>query len=41
MQNWNEPETSTIYLANGEQARAVVNGFSPEDGRRLCARASP
>ena len=32
MQNWKEPETSTIYLANGEQASAVVNGISPKDG---------
>ncbi len=32
MQNWKEPETSTIYLANGEQAVANVNGISPEDG---------
>jgi hypothetical protein len=32
MQNWREPETSTIYLANGEQVSAVVNGISPEDG---------
>ena len=29
MQNWKEPEISTIYLANGEQASAVVNGISP------------
>ena len=32
MQNWKEPETSTIYLANGEQVSANVNGISPEDG---------
>src|SRR5258708_36748023 len=32
MQNWKEPETSTIYLANGEQASANVNGISLEDG---------
>jgi hypothetical protein len=32
MQNWKEPETSTIYLANGEQVSATVNGISPEDG---------
>jgi len=32
MQNWKEPETSTIYLANGEQARASVNGIEPSDG---------
>jgi hypothetical protein len=32
MQNWNEPETSTIYLANGEQASAAVNGISLSDG---------
>src|SRR5947209_1243314 len=25
-------EISTIYLANGEQAHANVNGISPEDG---------
>ena len=32
MQNWKEPETSTIYLANGEQARAEVLGIEPSDG---------
>jgi hypothetical protein len=32
MQNWKEPETSTIYLANGEQVDTQVNGISPEDG---------
>ena len=32
MQNWKEPETSMIYLANGEQASAEVNGLSLEDG---------
>src|SRR5437868_785524 len=32
MQNWRAPETSTIYLANGEQAQAEVNGVSLEDG---------
>ena len=32
MQQWNEPETSTIYLANGEQVQANVNGISLEDG---------
>jgi beta-lactamase superfamily II metal-dependent hydrolase len=32
MQNWKEPETSMIYLANGEQASAAVNGVSPQDG---------
>jgi hypothetical protein len=32
MQNWKEPETSTIYLANGEQASANVNSISLEDG---------
>ena len=32
MQNWKEPETSTIYLANGEQVGAAVNGVSPQDG---------
>ncbi len=32
MQNWKEPETSTIYLANGEQVVANINGISPEDG---------
>jgi hypothetical protein len=26
-QNWKEPETSMIYLANGEQTTAVVNGL--------------
>ena len=31
MQNW-KAEISTIYLANGEQVSAVVNGISPEDG---------
>jgi hypothetical protein len=31
MQNWNESETSTIYLANGEQVSATVNRISPED----------
>lgn len=32
MQNWKEPETSVIHLANGEQALANVNGISLEDG---------
>ena len=32
MQNWKEPETSTIHLATGEEAVANVNGISPEDG---------
>ncbi|HET8851702.1 MAG TPA: hypothetical protein VFN02_04190 [Ktedonobacteraceae bacterium] len=32
MQNWKEPETSTVHLANGEQVRRNVNGISPEDG---------
>ncbi len=32
MRNWKEPETSTIYLANGEQVRANVNGIDPSDG---------
>ena len=32
MQNWKEPEISTIHLANGEQASAHVNGISLEDG---------
>jgi hypothetical protein len=32
MRNWKEPETSVIYLANGEQVRANVNGISPVDG---------
>jgi hypothetical protein len=32
LQNWKDPETSTIYLANGEEARANVNGISLEDG---------
>jgi len=32
MQNWKDPETVTIHLANGEQAGANVNGISPEDG---------
>ena len=32
MQNWKDTETSTIYLANGEEVRANINGFSPEDG---------
>ncbi len=31
-QHWNEPPTATIYLANGEQARANVNGISLADG---------
>jgi hypothetical protein len=31
MQNWKALETSTIYLKNGEQAQAAVNGISPED----------
>ncbi len=30
--NWKEPETSTVYLADGEQARANVNGIDPSDG---------
>lgn len=29
--NWKELETSPVYLANGEQARAAVNGIA-EDG---------
>ena len=32
MQNWKDPETATIHLANGEQASANVNGISPIDG---------
>lgn len=32
MQNWKDPDTSTIYLANGEEAHANVNGISLEDG---------
>src|SRR6266446_6127451 len=32
MANWNEPPTSVIYLANGEQSRAAVNGIDPSDG---------
>ena len=32
MQQWNEPDVSTIYLANGEQVQANVNGLSLEDG---------
>jgi hypothetical protein len=32
MQTWNEPETSTIHLADGQEVKAPVNGFSPEDG---------
>src|SRR6266700_4542466 len=32
MQKRNEPEPSTIYLANGEQASTHVNGISPEEG---------
>src|SRR5437763_1469185 len=32
MQNWKDPETATIHLANGEQASTNVNGISPEDG---------
>lgn len=32
MQNGKEPETSIIYLANGEQVSANVNGLSLEDG---------
>ena len=32
MQNWKEPETSTVHLMNGEQISAAVNGISPEDG---------
>jgi hypothetical protein len=32
MQNWKELETSTIYLANGEQVSTNVNGISPENG---------
>jgi hypothetical protein len=31
MQNWKEPG-SMIYLADGEQTGAEVNGLSPEDG---------
>lgn len=49
MQHWKEPRTSTIYLANGEQASAVVNGFLPEDesgyvlvhGREMKVRLLP
>ena len=32
MQNWKEPETSTVHLANGEQVSANVNGIEPSDG---------
>jgi hypothetical protein len=32
MQNWKEPETSTIHLADGQEVSAAVNGISPEDG---------
>lgn len=32
MQNWKSLETTMIYLANGEQARANINGISLEDG---------
>src|SRR6266567_5383764 len=32
MQNWKFLETSTIYLADGEEAHANVNGISPDDG---------
>jgi hypothetical protein len=32
VQNWKDPEASTIYLASGEQVSAAVNGMSPEDG---------
>ncbi len=32
MQNWKEPETSTVYLTNGEQVQANVNGINPSDG---------
>src|SRR6266566_8259527 len=32
MQNWKEPETSTIHLADGREVTASVNGFSAEDG---------
>ncbi len=32
MQNWKEPETSTVHLANGEQVRRNINGISPENG---------
>lgn len=31
MQNWKELEISTIYLANGKQVRAPINGISLED----------
>ncbi len=29
--NWKEPETTLVYLANGERVSAVVTGISPED----------
>ena len=32
MQNWKDSATSMIYLANGSQLIANVNGISPEDG---------
>ncbi len=32
MQNWKEPVTRMIYLANGRQLITNVNGISPEDG---------
>ena len=32
MQHWKSLETSMIYLANGEEAHANVNGISLEDG---------
>ena len=32
MQNWKSLETSTIYLASGEEVHANVNGISLEDG---------
>ena len=32
MQNGKEPDTATIYLADGEQAQANVNGRSREGG---------
>src|SRR5947209_5580086 len=32
MQNWKDSATSMIYLANGGQVIANVDGISPEDG---------
>ena len=32
MQNWKEPTTSMIYLADGQQGYANVNGISPDNG---------